>query len=178
MLYKLNVGNWSYHIACLCINLWSLQPPFHGHVTLPREFCTECFKRTRRNVLRVVKCCISYLLFIFIFLNPYSKVLNLLLMQSKGFDGRITRLNCWQPTLDAKMTPNLDKVDTYIVEMLTVKQLGSNWNLVKTFLDVLDTIMSELAYKIGRTSTSIGDKWWNKVTNLAKYVHLQEVGTF
>ena len=27
-------------------------------------------------------------------------------------------------------------------------------------------------------SITIGDEQWNKVANLAKYVHLQEVGTF
>jgi hypothetical protein len=38
--------------------------------------------------------------------------------------------------------------------------------------------MSELTYIFGRISSSIGDKQRNKVANLAKYVHLQEVGTF
>ena len=38
--------------------------------------------------------------------------------------------------------------------------------------------MFELTYIIGKISTSIGDKHRSKVTNLAEYVHLQEVGTF
>ena len=38
--------------------------------------------------------------------------------------------------------------------------------------------MFEVTYIIGRISTSIGDKHWRKVANLAKYVHLHEVGTF
>ena len=38
--------------------------------------------------------------------------------------------------------------------------------------------MSELICIIGRISTSIGDKRQSKVSDLAKYVHLPEVGTF
>ena len=38
--------------------------------------------------------------------------------------------------------------------------------------------MSGLICTIGRISTSIGDKQQSKVADLAKYVHLPEVGTF
>ena len=38
--------------------------------------------------------------------------------------------------------------------------------------------MSELICIIGRIPTSIGDKQHSKVAELAKYVHLPEVGTF
>ena len=38
--------------------------------------------------------------------------------------------------------------------------------------------MSELNCLIGRFSTNIGDKLGSKVADLAKYVHLQEVGRF
>ena len=38
--------------------------------------------------------------------------------------------------------------------------------------------MSELICIIGKISTSIGDKQQSKVADLAKYVHLPEVGTF
>ena len=38
--------------------------------------------------------------------------------------------------------------------------------------------MSELSCNIRMTSTSIGDSLRSKVADLAKYVHLQEVGTF
>ena len=37
-------------------------------------------------------------------------------------------------------------------------------------------IMSELSCIAGKISTNIGDKQGSKVTDLAKYVHLQEVG--
>ena len=38
--------------------------------------------------------------------------------------------------------------------------------------------MFELSCIIARVSTNIADKHGNKVPDLAKYVHLQEVGTF
>jgi hypothetical protein len=62
----------------------------------------------------VVKCCFLYLLFIFLFLNSYIIELNLLLAQSNGLDGRITRSNCSQPTQGDTMAPNLDTVEVLL----------------------------------------------------------------
>ena len=58
------------------------------------------------------------------------------------------------------------------------KQLESPWNLLQCAQNIFDTDMSELICIIGRISTSIDDKQQSKVADLAKYVHLPEVGTF
>ena len=50
--------------------------------------------------------------------------------------------------------------------------------LLQCAQNIFDTNMSELICIIGRISTSIGDKQQSKVADLAKYVHLPEVGTF
>ena len=59
-----------------------------------------------------------------------------------------------------------------------VKQL----NLLETWLqcaqNIFDTNMPELICIFGRISTSIGDKQQSKVADLAKYVHLPDVGAF
>ena len=61
-----------------------------------------------------------------------------------------------------------------------VKQLESPWNLATMCSKYFryQYCMSELICIIGRISTSIGDKQQSKVADLAKYVHLPEVGTF
>ena len=60
-----------------------------------------------------------------------------------------------------------------------VKQLESPWNLATMCSKYFPYInMSELICIIGTISTSIGDKQQSKVADLAKYVHLPEVGTF
>ena len=56
-------------------------------------------------------------------------------------------------------------------------QLGCALNQVNNY-SKFDIIMSGLTYIFGRISTSIGDQQRSKVANLAKYGHLQEVGTF
>ena len=54
----------------LCFNLQSLHPsPVKVQLLIcTREICMECFERLASDILRVVKCCISYLLFVFLFL--------------------------------------------------------------------------------------------------------------
>ena len=72
------------------------------------------------------------------------------------------------------MAPNLDKVQVLCCRWLN--------NLLGTWLqcvqNIFDTNMSELICIIGRISTGIGDKQESKVADLAKYVHLVQVGTF
>ena len=59
-----------------------------------------------------------------------------------------------------------------------VKQVGSTWNPVKTCLKCAwyRYVWAEL--HIWKDFNEICDKQRSKVENLAKYVHLQEVGTF
>ena len=59
-----------------------------------------------------------------------------------------------------------------------VKQLRFPWNLATMCSKYFRYQYAELICIIGRISTSIGDKQLSKVADLAKYVHLPEVGTF
>ena len=59
-----------------------------------------------------------------------------------------------------------------------VKQLGSTWNPVKTCLKCAWYRYVWAEPHIWKDFNEICDKQRSKVENLAKYVHLQEVGTF
>ena len=123
----------------------------------------------------MVKCCILYILFIFSF-NTLDKGLNLLLLELKWLEWKNNEAELATTDIGLYNGAEFGQSSGFMLSM--VKQLESLWNLATMCSKYFDTNMSELICIIGRISTSIGDKQQSKVADLAKYVHLPEVGTF
>ena len=123
----------------------------------------------------MVKCCILYILFIFSF-DTLNKGLNLLLLQLKWLEWKNNGAELSTPDIGLYNAVEFGQSSGFMLSM--VKQLESPWNLATCAQNIFDTNMSELICIIGKISTSIGDKQQSKVADLAKYVHLPEVGTF
>ena len=119
----------------------------------------------------MVKCCILYILFIFSF-NTLDKGLNLLLLQLKWLEWKNNGAELSTTDIGLYNGAKFEQSSGFMLSM--VKQLESPWNLA--------TMCSKyFRYQyviIERISTSIGDKQQSKVADLAKYVHLPEVGIF
>ena len=115
-----------------------------------------------------------YILFIFSF-NTLDKGLNLLLLQLKWLEWKNNRAELSTTDIGLYSGAEFGQSSGFMLSM--VKQLESPWNLA-TMCSKYFRYQSELICIIGRFSTSIGDKQQSKVADLAKYVHLPEVGTF
>ena len=116
------------------------------------------------------------ILFIFSF-NTLDKGLNLLLLQLKWLEWKNNGAELSTTDIGLYNGAEFGQSSGFMLSM--VKQLESPWNLATMCSKYFRyNYMPELICIIGRISTSIGDKQENKVADLAKYVHLPEVGTF
>ena len=147
------------------------RPTHFAHAGLARNV----LKNLSTAFPRVVKCCILYILFIFSF-NALDKGLNLLL-QLKWLEWKNNGAEL--STTDIELYNGAEFGQSSGFMLSIVKQLESPWNLATMCSKYFRyQYMSELICITGRISTSNGDKQQSKVADLAKYVHLPEVGTF
>jgi hypothetical protein len=75
------------------------------------------------------------------------------------------------------MAPNLDKVEVLHCRWL-ILQVGYTWNQVKTCLKCSWYLYVWDDLHFWKDVDEIADKQRSEVENLAKYVDLQDVGTF
>ena len=159
-------------VCCISSRKYST-PPVTADPLCPRGISTECFEKLVSSI-RVIKCCILYIFFVFSF-NTLDKGLNLLLLKLKWIEWENNGAELSTTDIGLYNGAEFGQSSGFMLSMVKQHLLGT-W--LQCAQNIFDTNMSELICIIGRISTSIGDKQQSKVADLAKYVHLPEVGTF
>jgi hypothetical protein len=162
---------WWMSICSICLKLHSLHPPVTALLLCHATFVRNVLKDSWATFYRVIKCCISYILFRFPTLN---KGLNLLLVQSKWLGWKNNKAELLTTDMGWQNGAEFGQSCGFTLSMV-IKQLGSTWIQVKTYLKCAWYNYVWADVHIWTDFNEIDDKQRSKVENLAKYVHLQEV---